>query len=177
MPSFLSLLALLSACFSLPTSATPLEPRQAVVPIVTVQTVTVTPSVSNAVTSTTTKPTSSAASITGSVEPMTGPGASSNGQTGTGAGADASTYTTLDRAGNTFVEVYPSSMVTITASVSTTASTTSTASSSSSPPPSSSAAAASAPPTSSSKAFAVPTALPGQLLGVAGLGAGLLALL
>ncbi|KAK0311554.1 hypothetical protein LTR82_014256 [Friedmanniomyces endolithicus] len=108
---------------------------------------------------------------------MSGPGASSNGQTGTGAGADASTYTTLDGAGNTFVEVYPSSMVTITASVSTTASTTSTTSSSSTPPPSSSAAAASAPPTSSSKAFAVPTALPGQLLGVAGLGAGLLALL
>ncbi|KAK0365578.1 hypothetical protein LTS16_009579 [Friedmanniomyces endolithicus] len=110
---------------------------------------------------------------------MSGPGASSNGQTGTGAGADASTYTTLDGAGNTFVEVYPSSMVTVTASVSTTASTTSTTISSSSPPPSSSAAPppASAAPTSSSKAFAVPTALPGQLLGVAGLGAGLLALL
>ncbi|TKA40521.1 hypothetical protein B0A54_08978 [Friedmanniomyces endolithicus] len=175
MPSFLSFLALLSACYTLLTFASPLEARQAVVPIVTVQTVTVTPSPSNAVTSsTTTKPTTA---ITGSVEPMSGPGASSNGQTGTGAGADASTYTTLDGAGNTFVEVYPSSMVTITASVSTTASTTSTTSSSSTPPPSSSAAAASAPLTSSSKAFAVPTALPGQLLGVAGLGAGLLALL
>ncbi|KAK0789759.1 hypothetical protein LTS02_002753 [Friedmanniomyces endolithicus] len=123
MPSFLSLLALLSASYTLLTFASPLEARQAIVPIVTVQTVTVTPSPSNAVTSsTTTKPTTSAASITGSVEPMSGPGASSNGQTGTGAGADASTYTTLDGAGNTFVEVYPSSMVTITASVSTTAS-------------------------------------------------------
>ncbi|KAK0262903.1 hypothetical protein LTR48_007814 [Friedmanniomyces endolithicus] len=120
MPSFLSFLALLSACYTLLTFASPLEARQAVVPIVTVQTVTVTPSPSNAVTSsTTTKPTTA---ITGSVEPMSGPGASSNGQTGTGAGADASTYTTLDGAGNTFVEVYPSSMVTITASVSTTAS-------------------------------------------------------
>ncbi|KAK1818380.1 hypothetical protein LTR12_007176 [Friedmanniomyces endolithicus] len=121
MPSFLSLLALLSAFYALLTSATPLEARQAVVPIVTVQTVTVTPSPSNAVTSTTTT-TKPSSAITGSVKPMSGPGASSNGQTGIGAGADASTYTTLDGAGNTFVEVYPSSMVTVTASVSTTAS-------------------------------------------------------
>ncbi|TKA65329.1 hypothetical protein B0A55_10572 [Friedmanniomyces simplex] len=112
---FLSLIALFSACCNLLTLANKLEERQAVVPIITVETVTVTPSVSNAVPSSTTS--SSTHSITGSVKAMSGPGASSNGQTGTGAGADASTYTTLDVAGNTFVEVFPSSMVTVTASV------------------------------------------------------------
>ncbi|KAK3114019.1 hypothetical protein LTR53_008090 [Teratosphaeriaceae sp. CCFEE 6253] len=130
--------------------------------------------------------TSNTIKISGSVKPMSGPGASSNGQTGAGAGAGASTYTTLDAVGNTFIEVFPSGVKTFTVTRSTmtpktSAKTTAAAvthSSSSAPPPSSSASPQSATPspTSSSAAFAAPTAIPGQFLGAMGL-VGLVALL